>query len=336
VHRKDDPRLGAAVCPNCYDTEGAVLFNAHLGELWRRTVIATRRQLATLTATPVRQVEARVRLSYVKVAEFQRRGVVHLHALIRLDPTTEHPDASSGPWADTAVLVAAIRGAAATVRAPIPGGSRSARWGGQLDITPLTHPVIPGAGQDAGQDEAGEARRVRRIARYLAKYAVKAAEDLGAPTTRLRHPGQLTGLAEPAASLIATAWELARRPECAPLRLAHHAHDLGYRGHFLTKSRRYSTTFTALRAARASWQATRTTPGADPGSATSDPAAAGTPPADAVITVRDWAYRGRGHATDAEAWLAALAAHHAAQARAAGWFELRTITGTPAQIGASP
>jgi hypothetical protein len=309
------------------------LFNAYLGELWRRTVIAIRRQLATLTGTPVRQVEAAVRLSYVKVAEFQRRGVVHTHALIRLDP--EHPDADlAGPWADTAVLVAAIRGAAAAVRAPIPGGSRTARWGGQLDITPLTYPGPHNL--SAGEGGVGEARRVRRIAGYLAKYAVKAAEDLGAPTTRLRHPGQLTGLAEPAASLIATAWELAGRPEHAPLHLARHAHDLGFRGHFLTKSRRYSTTFTALRAARATWQATRTTPATPLESLPPDLAAPDAPPPDPGITVREWVYRGRGHATDAEAWLAALAAHHVAAARAAGWFELRTTTGTPAQIGASP
>jgi hypothetical protein len=34
------------------------------------------------------------------------------------------------------------------------------------------------------------------------------------------------------------------------LRIGHNAHNFGYRGHCLTKSRRYSTTFKALRAAR--------------------------------------------------------------------------------------
>jgi hypothetical protein len=39
-------------------------------------------------------------------------------------------------------------------------------------------------------------------------------------------------------------------PELADLKLADWAHMLGFRGHFSTKSRRYSTTLGALRAAR--------------------------------------------------------------------------------------
>ena len=41
-----------------------------------------------------------------------------------------------------------------------------------------------------------------------------------------------------------------RIPRSADLNLARHAHRLGFGGHFLTKSRRYSTTFGALRDAR--------------------------------------------------------------------------------------
>jgi hypothetical protein len=37
-------------------------------------------------------------------------------------------------------------------------------------------------------------------------------------------------------------------------RLRRHAHNLGYGGHFFTKSRRYSATFAALRAARRTWR----------------------------------------------------------------------------------
>jgi hypothetical protein len=39
------------------------------------------------------------------------------------------------------------------------------------------------------------------------------------------------------------------------LRLAEHAHTLGFAGHFATKSRHYSTTLGALRAARRNWRA---------------------------------------------------------------------------------
>ena len=46
-------------------------------------------------------------------------------------------------------------------------------------------------------------------------------------------------------------WRLGGLPEYAPLRLRDWTHTLGYRGHILTKSRAYSTTYAALRAERA-------------------------------------------------------------------------------------
>ncbi|MGV4923798.1 replication initiator [Streptomyces sp. BHT-5-2] len=54
-------------------------------------------------------------------------------------------------------------------------------------------------------------------------------------------------------------------PEPEPLRLRAWAHTLGYRGHILTKSRAYSTTYTALRAERAEYQSVAV--GAEPGDA---------------------------------------------------------------------
>lgn len=42
--------------------------------------------------------------------------------------------------------------------------------------------------------------------------------------------------------MIRTAWILGARPELADLRLRAWAQMLGFRGHFSTKSRRYSTT----------------------------------------------------------------------------------------------
>jgi hypothetical protein len=47
---------------------------------------------------------------------------------------------------------------------------------------------------------------------------------------------------------------LGKIPGLEDLRLAAWAHMLGFRGHFSTKSRRYSTTFGALRAERAQHQ----------------------------------------------------------------------------------
>ena len=45
-HNEDDARLGRPLCADCYDYDASVVWNAHCGELWRRTVIAIRRRLA--------------------------------------------------------------------------------------------------------------------------------------------------------------------------------------------------------------------------------------------------------------------------------------------------
>ncbi len=45
-HHDDDPCLGKPLCPDCYDYQAAVVWNAHAPELWRRTVITIRRRLA--------------------------------------------------------------------------------------------------------------------------------------------------------------------------------------------------------------------------------------------------------------------------------------------------
>jgi len=65
----------------------------------------------------------------------------------------------------------------------------------------------------------------------------------------------------------------AQKPKREQLR--RHAHLLGFRGHFATKSRSYSTTFTALRAEREHWAYVRAAlhAGADP---------------DQVAVVGDW------------------------------------------------
>ncbi|GAT68242.1 replication initiation protein [Planomonospora sphaerica] len=55
--------------------------------------------------------------------------------------------------------------------------------------------------------------------------------------------------------MIRTCWELGARPEFTALRLRPWAHMLGFRGHFSSKSQRYSTTFGDLRGVRARYRA---------------------------------------------------------------------------------
>jgi uncharacterized Zn-finger protein len=65
-HDQDESLLGLPLCLDCYDHEAQVVWNAHVGELWRRTVIGLRRRLVRVA----RDRGTTVRLSYAKVAEF--------------------------------------------------------------------------------------------------------------------------------------------------------------------------------------------------------------------------------------------------------------------------
>ena len=123
------------MCPDCYDYEAAVLWNAACPELWRRTTIYVKRELARLCGTNAKGLRKLVRVSFAKVAEYQRRGVVHLHAVIRLDAASDDctmPTAlyqalttlpsSTNPF-DSALLTTAIQTAAPRSQHPSPPGS---------------------------------------------------------------------------------------------------------------------------------------------------------------------------------------------------------------------
>jgi hypothetical protein len=79
---------------------------------------------------------------------------------------------------------------------------------------------------------------------------------------------------------------------------------LGFRGHFLTKSRRYSSTFTAIRAQRRAHRVAAVLATLNDGE---EPDAAGIDP-DTVIVVNDWWPVRFGHRDDAERELAAAIA----------------------------
>ena len=198
-----------------------------------------------------------VRVSFAKVAEYQRRGAVHFHAIIRLDAATDCgcPACVAPPPAGftAELLEAAVRKAAEAVTVPCPaldedqGVTLTARWGEQLDVRHIT---------EAGDDEELSAEQV---AGYVAKYATKGTEALGVTLDHRVGEVELEGLDVPAhvAELVRACWELGARPSLARLRLRKWAHMLGFGGHFSTKSRRYSTTLTALRRARAAFAARR-------------------------------------------------------------------------------
>ncbi len=115
--------------------------------------------------------------------------------------------------------------------------------------------------------------------------------------------------------MIETAWGLGARAEYKSLNLRRWAHMLGFRGHFLTKSRAYSTTFTAIRQERRVWRLAEDL--AQLGRDTdNDGEDADLVDLDTVTVVNDWHVIQIGHRNHAERELAlAIAERHRTQGR---------------------
>ncbi len=288
-HGEGDPELGRPLCVDCRDYAGAVLWNAHASELWRRTRIRISRELAALTGVSQRALKREVSVQYIKVAEYQKRGLVHFHLLIRLDAARSQREEPCQPPPEhyTAELLAqAVRNAVAHVEVPYPDRLLSAgqrpqafpqgKWRqppltradpttletrdpGTGSLTPQApsparrqrHPrrrvcsVGPpgrparGPGGRASQDRRlpREVRHQTHRVRRWPRSAGQSRRPRHAPRVRARPPPGARGVAAGAARL-----HVADGPVGAPVR-----------------PRRYSTTFTALRAARAQWAASQRT-----------------------------------------------------------------------------
>jgi hypothetical protein len=148
--------------------------------------------------------------------------------------------------------------------------------GDQIDARPLL-----AEGNGLGDDA---------VAAYVAKYGTKGASETGAG---LDHP--LTTWVDITAARVSTyvrtlmraCWRLGDLPAREFLCLRAWAHTLGHRGHILTKSRAYSTTYAALRAERAHHMGHAVTPD--------------------LVTERQWRYIGSGHTPGAAQITAGIA-----------------------------
>ncbi|MFE0727615.1 replication initiator [Streptomyces antibioticus] len=298
VHASDAPIVGQPLCPDCYDYTAHVLWHAHASKLWDRFVIDVRRRLATSVGLVQSRFAEHARLSFARVAEYQKRAAVHVHAVVRLDGPNGSDDEPPA-WGTVPLLIDAVRTSARRVLVHSPYspavGERALRWGEQIDASPLR---TDGDGPD---DDA--------VAAYVAKYVTKGASETGAG---LDHP--LTTWADIESAPVSThvrtlmraCWRLGGLPEYEPLRLRPWTHTLGYRGHILTKSRAYSTTYAALRAERAHHMGHTDTPD--------------------TITEHNWRYIGSGH-TPGAALIAAGIADDIAQNRVAALEALRGAGG---------
>jgi hypothetical protein len=304
-HNEKDLRLGRALCPDCYDYQAAVLFNAHAGHLWRRFTTYLPRHLARLTGLTQKRLRAQARVRYVKVTEYQARGVVHFHAVIRLDAPGDDYQPPP-PRFTTAMLCDAITQAAAAVAIAVGPDTHPAwpahtlRFGAQVDTKPIARgDGLPGTGHKLS---------VQAVGNYIAKYATKALDAPGLPDRPLRSSQDITSLRcnRHYQAMITTAWQLGGgKLAPARTRLCKWAHTLGHGGHFLTKSRRYSVTFGQLRRARADHRKQQRHPHGerDPWGRPIDETT--------VLIVENWTYQGTGYATTPAAELALASAARA-------------------------
>ncbi|MCC3765193.1 replication initiation protein [Glycomyces sp. TRM65418] len=293
-HSEHDTRLGTAIDPDAYDYEAAVLWQAHAGKLWHRFTIALRRHLAHAAGMRVAEFRDAARLSYAKVAEYQRRGLVHFHAAIRLDGP-EGAATRAPAWATKELLADAIRAAAehtVITVARSTGEVLELRFGAQLDLRDIT---TEAGGSGEINDEADI--RSSRLASYIAKYATKSTGAHDGPDRKLRSIEDIDRLSVSAhhKAMMRTAWELGGLPAYEELHLRRWAHMLGFRGHFLTKSRAWSTTLGELRNIRARFRLAETLAALEVAE-------------DDVLVVNDWEAVGFGHDTDAEREYAAAIA----------------------------
>ena len=228
-HEEGSAVLGQPLDPLAYDYEKAARWNALSARLFSVTI----QKLARLVFGTDAKGKPLGKLEYIRVAEYQRRGLIHFHILVR-------------GFIDERDFHALVRGGARkdgkSIRKVSHGGIS---WGKQCH---LTH-IRPGGKFGVGA--------------YLVKvvgYAVKSTGD------ELDHGG-LMGykMRRAAPSTCACTWEvpcdaaLGRgfghkgRQVCRRHRLAENGY--GYLGHTLSKSRTWGTTFREVRGKRAQFVA---------------------------------------------------------------------------------
>jgi len=314
-HDAEGSIVGQPLCTDCYDYRGHIIWQWWAPELWRRFTIRLRRLLAIHLRVSEKACRHLVRVQFAKVAEFQQRGLVHFHGLVRLDGPPDSGDDWPAPLIDVSAeqLAALIEQAASEVEylTPEDGLELPAlvlRFGTQVDAR-IVHELAPES--DGGQGDL----RAETVATYIAKYATKSADDL--TSGRERSSPHLTRVRDTIDDLAAAATR--ETPDCddpAPVapyaRLAKWVHMLGFRGHFGTKSRHFSTTLGELRQARREWKTNSTD--TRPDSLLERRADEAT---DEVLVIGSWRFAGMGWLTNGDAALAADAAARARERRIA-------------------
>ena len=333
IHDQADSVVGQPICALCYDYESHVIWQWWAPELWRRFTIALRRNLAHRLGIPASpQSLAKVAtVQYAKVAEYQVRGAIHFHALIRLDgPKTDAGFAPAPKHFSASMLAELIATTVSQVRYEPPAAyatdpGRVLSFGTQIDAKAVRATRRP--------DSPDEELSAEQVAGYLAKYATKSAADTVDTRADTPHMARLRQVCREFASFAQSSAVWARngnpqgRAQSQYELMGKWAHMLGFRGHFSTKSRRYSITLGRLRRARKRWQtiAAKNQRAGEP----LDLAALETQlladDEDATtLVIGQWKYIGTGWQTQGDVALAKAAA-----ARAREYAQYRAQTKTP-------
>jgi hypothetical protein len=308
THAAEDPIAGQPLCEQCYDYDAHVVWQYHASELWHRFRTALGRQLARRLGVPATRLDEVLSIQFAKVAEYQLRGIIHFHALLRLDGPKDAGAFAPPPVQVSArVLAEAFRSTAASVTftAPPAGDDDPTRvlgFGRQVDARPVSRTVREGLD--------GHELSAEQVAGYIAKYASKSAEDI-TPTMRdMPHVKTLKETVARLAYACGTSQTLREWPADNKGRrpyetLGKWEHMLGFPGHFATKSRHYSITRAAIRSERRRFQIAKSNrdhaervhdlTGGDSDREADE---------ETTLIVGQWEYVGMGWTTDGDAALA--------------------------------
>ena len=304
AHGDDDKLLGQPLCRDCYDYASHVVWQYLAPDLWRRFTITLRRLVAKALGVPATRLDEVATVQYAKVAEYQRRGAIHFHALVRLDgPKSPEGFAPAPASIDAEQLAALIRQAAKSVRLTVPGvdiddPARVLAFGRQIDARAVR--------TSCRIDDPDQSLSPGQVAGYLAKYATKSADDTDATDSPHHRWIRATVRALDARAAEAGNGEYGL--------LGNWVYMLGFRGHFATKSRRYAITLGAIRRSRRRAQALIAQANAE--GRTIDLAALeadllADDDAETTLVIGHWQYAGSGWNNEGERILAIAAAARA-------------------------
>ncbi|WP_431843151.1 replication initiator [Calidifontibacter indicus] len=223
-HDDGDARRGTPLCPDCYDYVTHVTWQWWAPELWRRFTIELRRQLSSRLGCPEQKLGELASVQFAKVAEYQTRGVIHFHALIRLDGPSADGIGSPAPASVTVAEFGALaRASSQRVQFLAPAAQESPRrlvFGRQVDVKIVR--------ANSRNDDAGAPLRAEQVAGYLAKYATKDATNAGGAERRAT--AHIRRLRETCVDLHRAATDAWQDANPYAL-LGKWEHSLGFRGH---------------------------------------------------------------------------------------------------------